>query len=932
MTPPAELHHDLETLHRLLDQVLQEQAGPELAQTLHQIRQLARERRLGLPGAGDELAERIGRLNETEIAAVVRAFSVFFDLANLAEDLQRVRVLRERAASREREPPESVGDAIAQFHRAGLSAEAVQQLLDRLSIDLVFTAHPTEAKRRTTRRVLRQLRAALRESHRPDVLPSEQQELTERMLGDLTLLWQVDPIRPQRPTVMHEVERGLFFFDGLWQILPLLRRQLREALALHYPGCKFRIPAWVRFSSWIGGDRDGNPFVTTDITAQALELLRRTAVERHLTACRQLSQLLVMSERQFAVDESLKQALASAISKRASLRQAAESVSEVEVYRRWLRVIEARLEATLAAASGPLSDSPAYHAAEELQADVQRLADSIGGHRGERIVAGQLQTWLDQIASFGLQAAALDIRQDSRVHVDVLAEIFKRLGLCADYRAADEPTRRALLLRGPTVGNELLQYGLSEITRETLGLFKLLVRTVRAHGAERLGGHVISMTHQPSDVLAVWWLWHWAWKATPGGDPSRPAYLPIIPLLETIDDLHHGPEILSALLEIPQYREYLQTAQTVVEGLQPLDFTPTQIVMVGYSDSTKDGGYLAACWGLFRVQDRLAEVAQQHGVRLMVFHGRGGALGRGGGPAARAILSLPPHSVGGALRMTEQGEVLAERYDDPQIAQRHLEQVTWATMLVSGLPAEPVPKEWIELMDRLSERSFHRYRELVDHPGFLAYFEQATPIAEIERLPIGSRPARRRERKSLADLRAIPWTFAWTQCRHILPAWFGLGTAIVEASRSLPSDRDAGWSTLQTLYERWPLFQAIIDNAVLALAKADMDIAHRYAELSGEPGASATGVWHLIQDEYQLSQAAVLMITREPALLAGTPWLQRSIQERNPSVDPLNLIQIELLRRMRAALEAGDESTAARLSELVRLTIQGVAAGLRTTG
>ena len=448
-------------------------------------------------------------------------------------------------------------------------------------------------------------------------------------------------------------------------------------------------------------------------------------------------------------------------------------------------------------------------------------------------------------------------------------------------------------------------------------MFKLLVRIVRAHGPERLGGHVISMTHEPSDLLAVLWFWRWAWKATPGDDSRPLVYLPIIPLFETIEDLRRGPEVLDALLKVPAYHEYLQTS--------PLR-EPTQVVMVGYSDSTKDGGYLAACWGLFRVQSRLAEVACQQGLKLVIFHGRGGALGRGGGPAARAILSLPPNSVDCSLRMTEQGEVLAERYDDPQIARRHLEQVTWATMLVSAEPQPEVQPTWIEMLDRMSVSSFKFYRQLVEHPGFLAYFDLATPISEIERLPIGSRPSRRRERRSLSDLRAIPWTFAWTQSRQFLPAWYGLGTALLaEASDA------GGWKLLQDLYGTWPLFQAVVDNAVLALAKADMGIAQRYAELT-PPDSDARAVWTLIEQEFQRTQSATLMITQEPVLLANTPWLQRSIQERNPSVDPLNLIQIELIRRMRAAIDQNDEETATRLSELARFTIQGVASGLRTTG
>ena len=916
------LKQDVEVLHQLLEQVVTEQAGEQACQLIAQLRQLARERRVGLPGADDRLAERIRLLNEDEIAVAVRALSVFFDLANLAEDLQRVRVLRERElAAGDRPRPESLAAAIATLKEAGVSATELHGLLDKLCVDLVFTAHPTEAKRRTTRRIIKQLREELQWTHGTRLLPQEQTAARERMLSQMALLWQIDMMRPQPPTVMQEVERGLFFFDNLWEVAPRLRRELRNALKAQYgelPAHPESQPAFVKFGSWIGGDRDGNPFVTADLTARTLDVLRTAAIERHLAECRRLAQLLVMSDRRITLSAELDQALTTALARSSGLRSAVESIAEVEAYRRWLKIIEVRLAAAQASHGASSSDSVAYRDAEELLADVVLLRKSLVQHRGERIAATYVDDWIDQIITFGLHFAALDVRQDSRVHVEVLTEMYKFAGKCPDYAATKEAERQQLLVQGLSVGNEVLQFGLSEMSRETLSLFKLLARTVRAQGGERLGGHVISMTHYPSDVLAVLALWQWAWKATPGDGQKPLKYLPIVPLFETIDDLRRGPEILDELLSIPQYVEYLRSSG------EP---EPLQIIMVGYSDSTKDGGYLAACVGLFQAQEKLAQVASKHGVRLMIFHGRGGSLGRGGGPAARAILSLPPDSVNGGLRMTEQGEVLAERYDDANIAFRHLEQVTWATLLVSGQPVESPPADWPELLEKLARRSYLRYRELVEDPGFLAYFDQATPISEIERMPIGSRPSRRRERKSLSDLRAIPWTFAWTQNRHFLPAWFGLGTALVEAVQEQGGD----WSDFQQMYERWPMFQALVDNATLALTKADITICQRYAELVENPTVTQN-VWSMIAGEFEQSKAAVLMITGQPALLADTPWLQKSIQERNPYVDPLNLIQIELIRRLRAAAEAGDDATGERLRHLVRLTIQGVASGLRTTG
>lgn len=922
MSQPPVLKQDVESLQQLLEQIVTEQAGEDSSRLITQLRQLARERRVGLPGADDRLARRIQQLSEEEIAVAVRALSIYFDLANLAEDLQRVRVLRERElAAGDRPRQESLAAAVAALKQSGRSAGEVRALLDKLCVDLVFTAHPTEAKRRTTRRIIRQLREELRATHGSALLPQEQAAAHERMLSELTLLWQIDQMRPQPPTVMQEVERGLFFFDNLWEVAPRLRGELRAALKSQFgdiPANPESQPAFVKFGSWIGGDRDGNPFVTADITARTLDVLRKAAIERHLAECQRLSQLLVMSDRRFSVTPEFHAALTATLSRFSGLRATVETIAEVEVYRRWLKIIEARLVAALASSGATSSESFAYGGADDLLADVVVLRKSLVQHHGERIAARYVDNWIDQIITFGLHFATLDVRQDSRVHVEVLTEMFKCAGKCPDYAALDEAARQALLVQGLSVGNEVLQYSLSEMARETLSLFKLLARTVRSQGAERLGGHVISMTHAPSDVLAVLALWQWAWKSTPG-DGQRPlAYLPIVPLFETIDDLRRGPEILDQLLSIPQYRDYLHSSG---------EAEPPQIIMVGYSDSTKDGGYLAASVGLYRAQEKLAGIARKHGVRLIVFHGRGGSLGRGGGPAARAILSLPPDSVNGSLRMTEQGEVLAERYDDENIAFRHLEQVTWATLLVSGRPTEAPPAEWPGLLERLARRSYLRYRELVEHPGFLAYFDQATPISEIERMPIGSRPSRRRERKSLADLRAIPWTFAWTQNRHFLPAWFGLGTALVEAVQ----ERGGDWSEFQQMYERWPMFQAIIDNATLALTKADIAIGQRYAELVDDPEIGR-GLWSMIAGEFEQSRASVLMIAGQPSLLAGTPWLQQSIQERNPFVDPLNLIQIELIRRMRAAADAGDDAACERLRQLVRLTIQGVASGLRTTG
>ncbi len=760
-----DLQRDVQFLFDLLHGVTQEQAGPHVVRLLEDLRQLSRERRVGLPGAEDQLVARIASMTEDEVRAVVPALTLFFDLANMAEDTQRVRVLREREREAGDSPRhESIRDALLQLKARGDSPEAISRLLGRLSVDLVFTAHPTEAKRRTTRRLIRSLRESLRTLRSDELLEREKENVIAGMRSDLTILSQIDLLRPQRPTVMHEVERGLFFIEELWKVVPRIDRELREAAAEITPSSKQPLRPFLKFGSWIGGDRDGNPFVTPAVTAETLKTLRNAAISRHLSTARALYRVLVMSDRSVAIPDAVREATDSAVQQWPELEAVLQPIVEAERYRRWLRVIEWRLERTLASEAGQLPPAGAYSHHEQLLVDVSLITDGLRSHRGEAIAEGYLDDWIAQVQTFGLHFAALDVRQDSRVHVEVLADLFRQNGRCEEYGKLDEAQRRELLADSMS-SQPSEPPGLSRrdepagsqgegMTLETLSLFRLLAETVRDFGSAPLGGHVISMTHNLSDVLAVLWLWQRAWnECSPTlrvgeSDPEHRAtlpHLPIIPLFETIDDLDRAADVFEAMLADPTYRAYLDE----MEG------EPTQTIMVGYSDSTKDGGYLSASWGLHRAQERLADVAERNGVRLVIFHGRGGALGRGGGPAARAILSLPPKAVDGALRMTEQGEVLAERYDDPEIAHRHLEQVSWATLLVSNGVAAP-PTEWTETLERVSQASFKVYRKLVEHPGFLKYFDLATPIGEIENLPIGSRPARRRERKSLSDLPRFP--------------------------------------------------------------------------------------------------------------------------------------------------------------------------------
>jgi phosphoenolpyruvate carboxylase len=909
------LRRDVRMLGDMLGEVIIELAGSAAFSLVEEVRQLSRRRRSGDHTAEPELEEKIRQLGISDARVVARAFGVFFDLANLAEDRHRIRVLRDREQEKSPTPiSESIGAGIAQLRDAGFTAEQVQTALDSLAVELVFTAHPSEAKRRSIRSLLRRMRQVLQELDRTDLLPRERERLETRIRTELTVLWQTDFLRPSKPTVLQEVQRGLSITPRLWEVVPQVYESMRRALAVQFPNVPFRVPVFLRFGSWMGGDRDGNPNVTTQVTRETLLLLRQMAIQQHLATCATMFEHLSISEREIDGEASLASQLQAAATEWPELAQALESITPHEIYRRWLTMIRWRLEESLASGWGPTLPPGAYRNGEQLARDLQALHDSLLNHHDHLLADGEVQAWLDLTHVFGLHLTQLDVRQDARRYREIMTEILAAIGEVDSFAELSEAERCEVLSRTMPWQGTIPADNLSDLAKDTLELFRLLYETLTNFGPIAIGAHVISLTQLPSDVLSVLWLWRWA-QATAAEPAGEAVELRIAPLFEKIDDLRNAPKTLAAMLEHPLYREHLSRQQN------------RQLIMVGYSDSTKDGGYLAACWGLFEAQSGLQETAEKHGVKLTFFHGRGGSLGRGGGPAARGILSLPPTALDGSLRLTEQGEVLAERYDDTQIAFRHLEQVTWATLIASALPGVPVKPAWRTMMQEVSRRSLEAYRELVDQPGFIRYFATATPIEEIENLPIGSRPARRRGERTLNDLRAIPWVFSWTQNRCLIPAWYGLGTALSEVKYR---DR-AGWQTLCEMYRQWPFMKAAIDNAALALAKADMYIAQQYSELDDD-AEERQRCWGLIARERDRAQLSLLDLIGGEQLLGTTPWLQTSIDFRNPYVDPLNLIQIEMLRRRRSLSGEATESDGDQLRDLLRLTVQGVAAGMRTTG
>ena len=917
MVTNDQLQGDVRLLTDLLTEIIAEDAGPDAVELIREIRHLARDRRENVSGAEATLANRISSLTEDQARLVARSLSIFFDLTNIAEDRQRVRVLRHREQERHPNPiSESIGDSIQQLKAAGLSADEVQQALDNLDVELVFTAHPSEAKRRSIRAKLRRMRQCLIDLDRVDLLPRERTAVESRLRADLTALWQTEFLRPMRPSVLEEVERGLSIMPRLWEVVPSIYEALRLSLAREFPEHEFSVPRFLRFGSWVGGDRDGHPDVTWQITERTLIWLRDTAINRHLDWCKKLYDFLSISDREVVpADDHLAQEIEKAEKRWPPFAATLTRVPPYEVHRRWIKLIEWRLrQSHCAAMADPIIDG-AYRNGTELEQDVKAMISSLQSRHGQSALSMEARRWFDLARVFGLNLTCLDIRQDANRYAEVMTELFQIAGDCPDYAALDEAGRQEILLKTMGKVKTYDEEKLAPLSRETLGLFRMLRQAIERFGADCIGGHVVSMTRTPSDLLTVLWLWRRACAETPTESPELVHALKIVPLFEKIGDLRSAPETMSAILDQPIYAEHLRAQDN------------RQIVMVGYSDSTKDGGYLAACWGLDHAQDSLHQVAVARNVRLTFFHGRGGSLGRGGGPAARGILSLPPDALGGSLRLTEQGEVLAERYDDVHVAYRHLEQVTWATLVASNIPRPTVRVEWRNLMESLANQSLKSYRELVDTPGFIEFFGEATPIEEIENLPIASRPSRRTGRRSLNDLRAIPWVFAWTQNRCMIPAWYGLGSALSDVKYN---DR-TGWQTVLEMYRNWPFFQATIDNAATALAKADMYVGQCYSELCTN-AEQRQQIWMMIASERDRSRQAILDVVGGSELLATTPWFHRSIEIRNPDVDPLNLIQVELLRRRRQLDGSPDDKKHQRLRDLLRLSLQGIAAGMRTTG
>ncbi len=888
----TQLSASVRELGSALGRVITRLEGRETFEGVEALRRLAKARRTGDPAAGRALAGALAALAPAAAFNQAMAFTLYFELVNLAEENFRITLLRRRRAARlgaaAAVPPmrESVEAAVLEFKRRGLSSAAVQALVDRLDIELVFTAHPTESKRRTLLAKLRLLGEILRARVQPEAAADLAHLAAGEVERSIASLWLTDRSRTARPEVQDEARTGLWYFDTtLFETVPRLYADMARALASHYP--EVRPPRrWLRFGSWIGGDRDGNPNVTAAVTQEILGLHRRLAVDNLRAATGTVGRLLTVSDRRDTVSPALQRELHENLERLKAVGELANRYPH-EPYRLLLGALRERL-----------AREPGLDGAE-VRGVLKTIRTSLLASRGAILAEGEFSELEVQAEVFGLHLARLDLRQHSSLHEKAVAELLAR----PDYPARPEPEKQELLLGAlakvrPLSETELK--ALSAATRAVVDPLVLAAHVAATGDAEAFGLYVISMTAGVSDILEVELLQKLTGVA-----------LPIAPLFETRTDLENAPGILGGLFALP--------------GRQPAH----QHVMLGYSDSNKDCGYLTANWSLYQAQDAIAALCRERGVRVTLFHGRGGSIARGGGPAAKAILAQTAGLRDGGIRVTEQGEVLSTRYHDPDLAHRILEQMAYGVMLGTAMAEQPpaVPAEWREAMEVMSAAGFGAYKALVhDDPGFLAFWREATPIDEISQLKLGSRPAYRGVAQGVSDLRAIPWVFSWMQSRFNFPGWFGLGSALEAVLKRGP----AGRRLLRTMHEQWPFFQTLIDNAQLTMRKADMGIASLYAGLVADARLRRR-IFGLLKAEFERTERAILAVTGQRQMLAREPVLRKSIELRNPYIDPLNYLQVEMMQRLRAQPDRPAEEAAA-IQAVIELTINGISGGLKNTG
>ncbi len=942
----APLKEDIRLLGRLLGEVLRDQEGDTVYDVVETIRQTAvRFRRESDPQAGSDLDKLLKKLTRDQTISVVRAFSYFSHLANIAEDQHHNRRRRAHALAGSAAQPGSVAFALSKLDAAGVSGSTVRGFLQDALISPVLTAHPTEVQRKSILDAEHEIARLLAERDRT-LTPKEQLHNTEMLRAKIATLWQTRMLRYSKLTVADEIENALSYYRITFlRELPALYDDIEGEIAVQFPARTHlptnqrghaQTPPFVQMGSWIGGDRDGNPNVTAGTMTHALVRHTTTIFDFYLDEVHALGAELSSSTLMVAVTPEL-QALADGSPDVSAHRTD-------EPYRRALIGCYARLAATarqLGASNilrQEVGPATAYPNAQAFSHELQVIEDSLVAHHGAALVKPRLAALQRAAGIFGFHLAALDMRQSSDVHERVLAELFAQSGVEARYSALAEQDKIALLLaeldNPRPLTSPFIAY--SDETSSELTILRTARDIRRRYGARAIRNYIISHTETVSDLLELMLLQKETGLLPAGGGaataPGAGALheepeLMVIPLFETIPDLRCAAEIMEQWMALPAVR-----ARIARQG-------QLQEVMLGYSDSNKDGGFLTSNWELYKSELRLVQVFERAGVKLRLFHGRGGTVGRGGGPSYEAILAQPAGTVNGQIRLTEQGEIIASKFSNPEIGRRNLELLVAATLEASLMPhalaGRPAKRraEFEATMAELSERGYHAYRDLVyGTAGFTDYFFAATPIAEIAEMNIGSRPASRKSTRKIEDLRAIPWGFSWGQCRLLLPGWYGFGSAI---SSWLDDSADAKAharkvATLRAMFREWPFFATLLSNMDMVLSKTDLAVASRYAELVADKKLRKS-IFTRIVGEHERTVACLAIITGAHERLAGNPLLARSIKNRFAYLDPLNHLQVELIKRHRATVNA-ERDMDGRVRRGILLAINGIAAGLRNTG
>jgi phosphoenolpyruvate carboxylase len=893
------LKDDVRILGAMLGDVLKQQGGPELFARVEEARQAALRRRSGERGAEVELCAILDGLEVPEAMDVTRAFSAYFALTNMAERVHRIRRRLDYLHPGAAPQPGGLVAVLQKLRAAGLDLPAVRALFDRTRVIPIFTAHPTESIRRTILVKEQRIARALVDRIDPSaVLPMEDEAALARVREEIAAGWQTEEHLRAPPGVDDEVDHVVFYvLNVIYRVIPPFYEHLAGALrAVYGPGADEQLPCpLVRFGSWVGGDMDGNPYAGPDTIRSTLCRQKEAILDRYRREALLIAEHLSQSTSRVEVDQAVLDRVSTYRKDHPAAAEAIPVFHREMPYRVLLRLIATRLAASVAEVG------PGYEAPAEFVDDLEAIAASLRRHRGENAGLFRVTRLIRRARTFGFHLATLDVREDARVHREVIGRLLNERGY-ASLSPAERLARLEEALREepgpvPRAGDEIVDRSLDVM--QAIG-------TAHAHyGPEAIGPYIISMAQGPDDALGLLYL------ARRGGltDADGRVPLDVAPLFETVTDLESAPETLQALLSQPLYANH-------VAGRGG-----NQIVMLGYSDSGKESGLAASRWALYHAQIRLDETAARRGTALRLFHGRGGTISRGGSKPRDAILAEPPAGGGGYLRMTEQGEMIHAKYGLRGIAARTLELTVGAVVEAAALPQDPpgTDSTWSEAMDRIARAARAAFRALVyEDEDFYAYFREATPIDAIERLRIGSRPPSRRAGRGIEDLRAIPWVFAWTQSRHHLPGWFGVGTALEAAAGALGIDR------LREMHDGWRFFANLVGDVEVVLANADLPIAALYAELAGETGRR---IFPCIREEFERTRRLVLEIRRSDELLDREPVIQRSIRLRNPYVDPMSLLQVDLLRRWRAT---GGED--AELEQAIFTTIKGIARGLQNTG